>query len=192
MKKVGLLGGTFDPPHIGHLVIAEEVYDQLQLDEIWFIPSNEPPHKDKAMIESNYRVAMVEAAIAENDHFFLERFEIDREGKSYTIDTIDALTTKHPDITFYFIIGADMVEYLPKWDQIDELVNMVQFVGVKRPEFDLKSDYPIITIDTPEIDVSSTMIRQRIKQERTIAYYVPDAVKRVIKEHHLYGETRSS
>ncbi|CQR46913.1 Nicotinate-nucleotide adenylyltransferase [Paraliobacillus sp. PM-2] len=186
MKKVGLLGGTFDPPHIGHLVIAEEVYHQLKLDEVWFIPSNEPPHKDKASTAVINRVAMVEAAIDDNDHFFLKTIEIDRPGKSYTFNTIHLLKEIYPDTSFYFIIGADMVEYLPKWNKIDELINMVKFVGVKRPEYELDTNYPIIAVDIPGLDISSTMIRNRVKQNKPITYFVPSSVRRLIKENRLY------
>ncbi|MFB1050746.1 nicotinate-nucleotide adenylyltransferase [Paraliobacillus sp. JSM ZJ581] len=189
MKKVGLLGGTFDPPHIGHLVIAEEVYHQLNLDEVWFIPSNEPPHKNKANTAVKDRVAMVEAAIANNDHFLLHTIEIERSGKSYTFDTIQLLTQKHPEISFYFIIGADMVEYLPNWNRIDELVHMVIFVGVKRPEYELTTNYPIHTIDVPGLDISSTMIRDRIAQHKPITYFIPSSVRRLIKENNLYGSS---
>ncbi len=189
MKKVGLLGGTFDPPHIGHLVIAEEVYEQLQLDEIWFIPSNEPPHKAKANITATNRVALLKAAIADNQHFFLETIEIDRPGKSYTFNTVHSLAESYPNISFYFIIGADMVEYLPKWNKIDELIKMIQFVGVKRPDYELQTDYPVIVLDVPSLNISSTMIRERIKQNKSIAYFVPNAVRRLIKENKLYEPT---
>ncbi|WP_182200518.1 nicotinate-nucleotide adenylyltransferase [Paraliobacillus salinarum] len=186
MKKVGLLGGTFDPPHIGHLVIAEEVYHELGLDEVWFIPSNEPPHKNKATTTVKHRLSMVEAAIASNDHFLLNPIEIERPGKSYTFDTIQLLIQKHPDISFYFIIGADMVEYLPKWNRIDELVNLITFVGVKRPEYELKTDYPIQVIDIPGLDISSTMIRERLAERKPVTYFIPPSVRQVIKENQLY------
>lgn len=187
MKKVGLLGGTFDPPHIGHLLIAEETYTQLGLDEIWFIPSYEPPHKEVAMTDASDRIAMLKAAIADNDHFLLNTIEVDRLGKSYTFDTIKLLNEKYPDVTFYFIIGADMVEYLPKWYRIDELMKLIQFVGVKRPDYELKTNYPIIGLDIPVMNVSSTIVRNRIKMGQSIKYLVTPSVLRIIKELHLYG-----
>lgn len=192
MKKVGLLGGTFDPPHIGHLVIAEEVYHELGLDEVWFIPSNEPPHKNKATTSVNHRLSMVEAAIAGNDHFLLNPIEIERPGKSYTFDTMQLLIQKHPDISFYFIIGADMVEYLPKWNRIDELVNLITFVGVKRPEYELKTDYPIQVIDIPGLDISSTMIRERLADRKPVTYFIPSSVRQVMKENQLYEPSERS
>lgn len=186
MKKIGLLGGTFDPPHLGHLSIAEEVYEQLQLDEIWFIPSAEPPHKERARVSTKDRVDMVEVAIENNDHFQINTIEIDREGKSFTVDTVATLVGEFPDSSFYFIIGADMVEYLPKWYDIEKLLQHIQFVGVKRPEYKLKTVYPIISLDIPGLDISSTIIRKRIKDGRSIRYLVPDSVLQLIKERKLY------
>ncbi|GGM31046.1 nicotinate-nucleotide adenylyltransferase [Paraliobacillus quinghaiensis] len=186
MKKVGILGGTFDPPHIGHLMIAEEVHDQLKLDEVWFIPSYEPPHKEAGGTDIQNRIAMVEAAIEDNDHFTLSTIEVDRAGKSYTFDTIKLLNEKYQDIKFYFIIGADMVEYLPKWYRIEELIKLIQFVGVKRPMHNLKTDFPVCEIDIPVMDISSTMIRERIKNGKSIKYFVPSKVLQIIKEHQLY------
>jgi len=186
MKKVGILGGTFDPPHIGHLMIAEEVYDQLKLEEVWFIPSYEPPHKEKAGTDVRDRIAMVEAAIEDNDHFALSTIEVDRPGKSYTFDTIKLLNEKYKDVMFYFIIGADMVEYLPKWYRIEELIELIQFVGVKRPAYNVKTDYPVCEINIPVMEISSTMIRKRIKKRQTIKYFVPPKVLQVIKEQRLY------
>ncbi|WP_373277916.1 nicotinate-nucleotide adenylyltransferase [Amphibacillus sediminis] len=186
--KIGLLGGTFDPPHIGHFVIAEEVYQQMELDEIWFIPSAEPPHKDRARVSAADRVAMLSAVIREQPHFKLNTLELDRKGKSYTIDTIKSLQQDFPEVTFYFIIGADMVEYLPKWHQIDQLLDLVKFVGVKRPEYQLETPYPIILLDIPGLDISSTMIRERLAQKRSVQYLVPKPVINVIRERGLYGQ----
>lgn len=186
MKKVGILGGTFDPPHLGHLVIAEEVYHALSLDEVWFIPSQEPPHKEKANTDAKYRVSMLEAAIENNEHFAVNSIELERSGKSYTFDTIHELHKRYSDITFYFIIGADMVEYLPKWYKIEELVNQIQFVGVKRTAFKLETEYPVVEVNIPTIEISSTMIRKRIKDKGSIKYLVPDQVNQVIKEYRLY------
>ncbi|MCT2537631.1 nicotinate-nucleotide adenylyltransferase [Aquibacillus koreensis] len=189
MKKIGLVGGTFDPPHYGHLLIAEEVYDGLSLDEIWFIPSNEPPHKAKSNTDATYRVAMLEAATSDNPHFKVNTIEMERQGKSYTIDTIKLLNERYPDTTFYFIIGADMVEYLPKWYQIEELVKLIQFVGVKRNDYELITEYPIMEVNIPSVEISSTMIRQRIKNHQSIRYLVPPKVLDVIKEYRLYDES---
>lgn len=192
MRKIGILGGTFDPPHIGHLVMAEEVYQKLSLDEIWFIPSAEPPHKDEAKVLAQDRLEMLSVATSDVDYFKINTIELDRKGKSYTIDTIQSLQASYPKDQFYFIIGADMVEYLPHWHKIDQLVEMIQFVGVKRPDFEIKSPYPVIALDTPVIEVSSTMIRERLKKNQSIRYLVPKPVLTVIKEKGLYGQKTST
>ncbi|WP_077621439.1 nicotinate-nucleotide adenylyltransferase [Sediminibacillus massiliensis] len=186
MKKIGLLGGTFDPPHLGHLLIAEEVYATLGLDEIWFIPSYEPPHKQKSGTRAEHRVEMVEAAIKDNPNFSINTVEIERRGKSYTIDTVKTLKTRYPAYSFYFIIGGDMVEYLPKWHRIEELADLVQFVGVKREDYQFQTQFPVLEVSIPRVDVSSTMIRERIAGGRSVRYLIPDEVFYVIKEYHLY------
>src|SRR5690554_5089278 len=110
MKKVGILGGTFDPPHLGHLIIAETVRTSLALDEIWFMPANEPPHKNKARSTGEDRANMLKLAIKNNEHFKINDIEMKRLGKSFTFDTMNILINEHPDCEFYFIIGGDMVE----------------------------------------------------------------------------------
>lgn len=185
-KKIGLLGGTFDPPHIGHFIIADEVKHDLDLDEIWFIPTNEPPHKRAATTSNQHRFQMLMQVTNDVNYFQVNTIEFDRKGKSYTIDTVNALQTKHPDVDFYFIIGADMVEYLPKWHRIDELIELIQFVGIKRSSSSMKTTYPIHEINTPLIEVSSTEIRRRMKDNLPITFLVPSKILAYIKEHQLY------
>lgn len=187
MKRIGLLGGTFDPPHMGHLLIAEEVFQSLQLDEVWFIPSYQPPHKEKAQTEADHRVNMVKLATEDNDHFQLNTIEVNRQGLSYTLDTIKVLKDEHPSYEFYFIIGADMVEYLPKWQKINELLELVPFVGVKRKGFELKTPYSIIEVEIPLFEVSSSMLRSRLQKGDSTRYLVPEKVESYIREHKLYG-----
>lgn len=187
MKKVGILGGTFDPPHHGHLLIANEVQFALSFDEIWFMPNQEPPHKKKsALIKNKNRLDMLQLAIAENERFRVETIELQRQGPSYTADTIELLNERYPDTQFYFIIGADMIEYLPKWHRIDELVQLVQFVGVERPSYSSQTHFPILYVDVPAMDVSSSMIRERVRGGQTIRYLLPDSIIHYIKENHLY------
>ncbi|GAB3050641.1 nicotinate-nucleotide adenylyltransferase [Virgibacillus ainsalahensis] len=186
MRSVGILGGTFDPPHTGHLIIAEETRLALELDEIWFIPSYTPPHKDKAKSSAKDRMNMLKKAIDGNPSFKMNTIEIERLGKSYTFDTMSALVNDHPDIDFRFIIGADMVEYLPHWDRIDKLTNLVQFVGVKRKGHQLDSPYPVTEVEVPVIDISSTFIRERLADRTSVNYLIPDKVNAYIKENHLY------
>src|SRR5690625_1490138 len=118
MKKIGILGGTFDPPHLGHFIIADEVKYALQLDEVWFIPTNEPPHKHRAMSSNAHRLNMLMGVTKEIPYFKVKTIEYERIGKPYTIVTINELKTDRPGDDFYFIIGADMVEYLPHWHRI--------------------------------------------------------------------------
>jgi nicotinate-nucleotide adenylyltransferase len=130
---------------------------------------------------------MLELAIGENAAFKVETIELHREGPSYTVDTMKMINTQYTDHQFFFIIGADMIEYLPKWHKIDELVKLVQFVGVERPAYSHQTDYPILFVDVPAMDVSSSMIRDRVKSGKTVRYLLPDPVIHYIEEKHLYG-----
>ncbi len=188
-KKVGLLGGTFNPPHVGHLIIAEQVRDQLGLEKILFLPSAEPPHKrEKKTIDSKHRLAMLEKTVMDNEAFEIDTIELQRGGKSYTYDTIVALKEREPDTEFYFIIGADMVEDLPNWHNIEELVSLVQLVGVNRPNFTTKSPYPVIMVDVPDIDISSTIIRQKVLDDCSIRYLVTQETEKYIESERLYKD----
>lgn len=188
MKKIGIFGGTFDPPHFGHLLMANEVRFRLNLDEIWFMPNQQPPHKLKTSNTTNEnRLQMLLKAIHGQPQFRIETIEFSRSGPSYTIDSIMVLKDQFPLNQFYFIIGADMIEYLPKWHRIDDLIQLVQFVGVKRPGYTEDTDYPIIYVEAPLIEISSKMIRNRIQNKETIRYLLPEAVREYIKEKQLYG-----
>jgi nicotinate-nucleotide adenylyltransferase len=188
MLKVGILGGTFDPPHYGHLLIANEVLSTLQLDEIWFMPNQEPPHKKKSeSIKNEDRLKMLELAVCGNAAFRVETIELHRQGPSFTVDTMKMINEQYPDHQFFFIIGADMIEYLPKWHKIDELIELVQFVGVERPMYSSQTDYPVLYVDVPALDVSSSMIRDRVNNGKTVRYLLPDSVIHYIEEKHLYG-----
>lgn len=187
MNKVGIIGGTFDPPHVGHLLIANDVRQKLSLDEIWFMPNHIPPHKqNKSVTPTPIRVKMIEAAVASNSSFRVETIELQREGPSYTYDTMMLLAKKYPDTRFYFIIGADMVEYLPKWHNIEKLLKIITFIGVKRPGYTFSSEYPVLEVETPQMDISSTLIRKRVQEGWTSQYLVPDKVKEIIEEKRLY------
>lgn len=188
-KRVGLMGGTFNPIHNGHLVVAEQVASQLGLDKVVFLPDNLPPHVDhKETISAKDRVNMVRLGIADNENFELNTMEIDRGGVSYTYDTVKELKQRHPEADYYFILGGDMVEYLPKWNRIEQLAKMVKFVGVKRTGTKMQSQYPILWVDVPTIDISSTLIRSKVKQGCSIKYLVPDLVAEYIKKEGLYRE----
>jgi len=188
MKKVGILGGTFNPPHIGHLIMANEAFDALSLDEVRFMPNAIAPHKqlvDDASVEN--RLRMVELAIRPYEHFKIETLELELGGVSYTYQTMVELVKREPDVQFYFIIGGDMIDSLHTWYKIDELVQLVQFVGLKRPGTQSSTTYAVKIIEAPEIDLSSTLIRRRLKSGSTLKFLLPDGVESYIREEGLYG-----
>ncbi|UQS86701.1 nicotinate-nucleotide adenylyltransferase [Nicoliella spurrieriana] len=185
--NIGLLGGTFNPVHTGHLIIADQVRSQLGLDQVLLMPDAIPPHVDrKHAIDASHRVNMLRLATEDNAKLGLELSEILRGGKSFSYDTIKELTHRFPNNNYYFIIGGDMVEYLPKWYRINDLIKMVQFVAVRRNGYPFTSKYPVVWVDVPMIDVSSTLIRSKLHQVQSIRYLVPTAVDNYIKENHLY------
>lgn len=186
-KQVGILGGNFNPIHQGHLIIADQAYHQLGLDEIYLLPSFLPPHVDeKPTIPAELREEMLHIATEADPHIKIERIELKREGKSFTYDTMLELTQRNPNTDYFFIIGGDMVEYLPKWYKINELLSLVQFVGVKRSGYSVQTDYPIIWIDVPLIDISSTTIRQKVRSGCSVRYLLPDDVINYIILKGLY------
>ncbi|WP_078552748.1 nicotinate-nucleotide adenylyltransferase [Bacillus alkalicellulosilyticus] len=189
MKRIGILGGTFDPPHYGHLLIAEEVRKELTLDEVWFMPSHIPPHKIRNDLSSSEdREKMVTLAIEDNQHFILSTIELERKGRSFTIDTMRQLTKDHPTASFYFIVGGDMVDQLDNWVEIEQLLTLVTFVGLRRPKYNSDSPYKknIIEIDVPQLDISSSLIRERKRDGKNIKYLIPESVRKYICERGLY------
>ena len=192
MKKVGILGGTFNPPHLGHLIMANEAYHSAGLDEVRFMPNFIAPHKDVAGASAQQRLEMTELAISGRPQFRLEAFEIDSGGVSYSFDTLTRLTEKEPDTEFYFIIGGDMVEGLPSWYRIDDLVKLIRFIGVKRPGYNTETPYPVMMIDSPELLLSSTMLRERAASGGPLTFLVPDKVEAFIREEGLYGFQRNA
>lgn len=186
-KQIGILGGNFNPIHNAHLIVADQVRQQLGLDKVFLMPEYLPPHVDtKSTIDEKHRLEMVKLAIDSAEGLDVETLELERKGVSYTYDTMKLLIEKNPDVDYYFIIGADMVDYLPKWHKIDELVKMVQFVGVQRPKYKAGTSYPLIWVDVPLMDVSSSMIRQFIKSKRQPNYLLPKAVLEYINKEGLY------
>lgn len=195
MKRIGIFGGTFDPPHIGHFIIAEEVRDKCQLDEVWFMPVNIPPHKHRGdLTPADKRIKMLELGIKDRNKFSICHIEIMRKGKSYTVNTMEQLVSQFPNYQFYFIIGGDMVDDLHTWYEIDKLLELVTFIGTERPghRSEPKIDRDkIIFVTVPQLEVSSSMIRERILNNKSIHYFVPDEVGEYIKENQLYGAKRS-
>lgn len=192
MKRIGILGGTFNPPHIGHLIIANEIKYALDLDEVRLIPTASPPHKtaDKD-VTALQRLKMVELAVEGAEGLTASSFEVDKGGVSYSYDTISALKEIEPETEFFFIIGADMVDLLPTWHKIDELVQIVTFIGVNRPGAHGETPYPVTFISIPEIDLSSTVIRDRLAEGGTIRFLTPPKVDSYIRQEGLYGSSAS-
>ena len=186
--RIGILGGTFNPPHLGHLIMAEQVGKQLELDEVWFMPTSKPPHAPgKKTIAAQHRMEMVQLAIQDNPLFKLQAYEVFKGGVNYTIDTMTYFVSEYPQSDFYFIIGEDSVRDLPTWRSIDQLSQMIQFVGIRRPGIEqMQSDYPVIWVDSPLVELSSTEIRLRVYLEQSIRYQVPAAVEKYIYDHKLY------
>ncbi len=189
------MGGTFDPIHNGHLMMAERALGQCELDEVWFMPSHLPPHKDaRQLTEAEDRLEMVRLAIREYDVFRLCMLEIERGGTSYTIDTARQLVKQYPEYQFSWIIGADMIAYLPNWFQIDELMKLISFIGVRRPGYELQlaelSDTyaaRVRMIDAPLLDISSTGIRKRLQTGQSVQQLISEPIESYIREKGLYG-----
>ena len=202
--RVGVLGGTFDPIHLGHLVAAEEVRAQLRLDRVVFVPAGLPPHKLTDHISPvAHRLAMVKLAIASNPHFTVSRVDIDRFGPCYTVDTIELLRDEWGgDVELYFIVGSDSLADIVTWHQPERLVRLCRLAVMERPGYrvdveELERLLPGITsrihfINSPQLDISSTDIQRRVRQGLPIKYQVPEAVEDYIYEHELYDVRREA
>lgn len=186
-RQIGILGGNFNPVHNAHLVVADQVRQQLGLDQVLLMPEYQPPHVDKKeTIDEKHRLKMLELAIEGVAGLAIETLELERKGISYTYDTMKVLTEQNPDVDYHFIIGADMVDYLPKWHRIDDLVQLVQFVGVQRPKYKAGTSYPVIWVDVPLMDISSSMVRDFIKKDRKPNFLLPQSVLDYIEKEGLY------
>ncbi|MUT66280.1 nicotinate-nucleotide adenylyltransferase [Paenibacillus sp. NEAU-GSW1] len=194
MSSIGIMGGTFDPIHIGHLIAAETALELCELDEVWFIPSFKPPLKDHAPgVDSDIRYRMVEEAIGQNPSFHAVDIELRRGGMSYSVDTAIELKRLHPQHSFSYIIGSDRINDLQQWHRIEELAELVSFIGLEREGTPAEPDRlpgflqeRLRIVPMPAIGVSSTDIRNRVKAGRSIRYLAPDAVELIIKERALY------
>jgi len=186
--KIGILGGTFNPIHIGHLILAEETREKIGLEKIIFIPAYLPPHKDNSDIaEARHRLAMVKLATSRNSNFFVSDLEIKRDGRSYTIDTIKELKVIYPQDDLYFIIGSDLLEYLDEWKDLNEILKLVKFIVATRPGYPLeKIPSHIATIPIRAVDISGFEIRKAIRENKSFRYLVADAVYDYINKKRLY------
>lgn len=196
--RAGLLGGSFDPPHIGHLMLAEQARDQLDLSLVFLVPAGQPPHKlDRAMTPVADRVHMTELAIASNPAFRLSRVDADRPGPHYTIDLVRLVREQLPeDAELFFLMGFDSLRDLPTWREPARLIRTVQLVALTRPDVpidweSLEASLPgvrerVTLLDMPELEIASNDIRRRVREGRSIRYMVPDAVREYIEEQGLY------
>ena len=190
MKRIGLLGGTFDPPHIGHLLMAEEARLSMNLDEVWWLPNRIPPHKEKRTNTSGQdRLDMVQAMTKLEGDFKLCDIELEMDGPSFTINTIKVLTAKFPDYKFFFIIGADSLLTLDSWHESERLKSLAKFIVIQRPGFEIAAEHlseSIIMVEGAVIDVSSTVIRKAISAKRLNQFLLTKNVNGIIKERRLY------
>jgi nicotinate-nucleotide adenylyltransferase len=186
--KIGILGGTFNPVHIGHLILAEEAREKLGLDKIIFVPTSMPPHKDNLNIASaNDRLKMLKLAVASNKYFSVSDIEIKRQGRSYTIDTVKELKAKYSRDELYFIIGSDLLKYLKDWKDLDQILSLVKFVAATRPGYALEQiPQPIQTLPIRAVDVSGFEVRQCVAANKSFGYLVTDKVFDYIKKRKLY------
>jgi nicotinate-nucleotide adenylyltransferase len=186
--RVGILGGTFNPIHLGHLILAEEVRQKIGLAKVIFVPTNLPPHKDNGeIIPACHRLKMLRLAIRANPYFSVSDVEVKRGGRSYTIDTIKEFNKIYPGDELFFLIGSDLFKYLNEWKDLKEIIAQVRFIVATRPGYPLENlpDY-ITTIDIRAVDISGFEIRQCIRQNRSFRYLVPEIVRNYIVRKRLY------
>jgi nicotinate-nucleotide adenylyltransferase len=183
--KLALYGGTFDPIHHGHLILAREALEQLELDRVVFVPAAQSPFKPtQTSAPAEIRLAMLRAAIAGEDAFDLDESEIRRGGTSYTIDTVEAATDRWPGAELWWLIGEDHLAQLPKWNRYDEIVKRVRFAVFARTGNGATAQgFPRLT---RQVDISATEIRARVARGNSIRYLVPEEVRALIEEHRLY------
>ena len=200
--RIGIFGGSFDPVHLGHLVMAEQCREQGRLDQLWFMPASVPPHKQNRQLASfAQRVEMLTLALSGQPAFHIKELENERSGPSYTVDTLSQIRKTHPDDDIYLIIGADTLLDFPNWRQPQRIVELVALLVADRPGWDMPDvqevrsrlslskgvDLRVEVIQMPLINLSSTDIRQRSHDGRSVRYLVPRAVEVYMAEKGLYG-----
>jgi nicotinate-nucleotide adenylyltransferase len=189
---VGLFGGSFNPPHVAHRVVANVVRDQFDLDEVWWIPNAQPPHKPATeLADAEHRLAMTRAATNGDPGFRVSDIEIRRDGVSYTVDTVRALQEQHPETTFALIIGSDSLDSFASWHCPDEIADRVPIIVYKRPGPIESVAAPrfanrVRFVAAPVMEISGTEVRLRRRAGRSIRYFVPEPVRTYIEENDLY------
>jgi nicotinate-nucleotide adenylyltransferase len=196
--RVGIFGGTFDPIHQGHMIIAEQVMGELDLSRVMFVPGGVPPHKEASSVRASAedRFDMVEAAVASNERFLVNRVEVDSGRPMYSVETVRLLKERSPDDEWYFIGGADEVSNLLTWKEPDRLLEEVVMVAATRPGYDLgklqhleaglRNFDRIFPVECTRVDISATGIRRRILQGKSVRYLVPEGVYNIIRDRRLY------
>jgi nicotinate-nucleotide adenylyltransferase len=199
--RIGIFGGTFDPVHTGHLILAEQGREQGRLDEVWFVPAAHPPHKDEpTLTRFEQRVEMLALSIAGNPAFLIDELEKERPGPSYTADTLSELRSRHPTHEFWLLIGSDTLLDLPHWHQPQRVLEQASLLVIDRPgsavltaeqvreQLHLPGQTPLRldVIETPQIDISSRDLRRRAAAGRSLRYFLPRAVECYIHEKRLY------
>ncbi len=190
-RRVGLLGGTFDPIHLGHLVVGEYVRDRLGLDQLRLLVAGDPWMKDSESA-AHHRVAMARAAVADHDAIVVDDRETHRDGPTYTADTLAMLHEEEPGCDFHFLLGADAAAHLPDWHRVDEALALATFVVVARPGSD-RPTHDLMGgttwVQAPLVDISSTQVRADITAGHSVRYRVPELVRAYLDDHHLYRPT---
>jgi len=196
--RVGLLGGTFNPPHLAHLVCAQEAYEQLGLDRVLLLPAGVPPHKEIPGGDPGpaLRLALCEAAVAGDPRLGVSRIELERPGRSYTVDTLRLLRERDPQDELTFIVGGDMAASLPAWREPEAILSLARLAVAERRGADrerirraiapLAGAERVVFFDMPRLDISSSLVRARVARGRSIRYLVPDAVAELIAARGLY------
>jgi nicotinate-nucleotide adenylyltransferase len=195
--RLGILGGTFNPPHLGHLVAAQEAYRELELDQVMLIPAGIPPHKPvEAEPGSQHRLELCRRAIGDDERFRVSDLELRRDGPSYTVDTLNSLSTQAPTNELFLILGGDIAAGLPKWHEPERVLELATVAVAKRPGTakeavtkalaGLKGGERARFFEMPSIGISSTMLRRRVQAGQPIRYFVPDGVVDYIETHGLY------
>lgn len=192
--RIALFGGTFDPPHVGHLIVAQDVVEALALDALHFVPAGEPPHKrDQEFTPAELRLEMVRAAVEGDPRLVASDVEMRRRGPSYTVDTLRALRELRPDDELYFVMGVDQYAALDTWKEPEAVAELARLVVITREGDEPDGARPDVDVEytripVTRVDVSSTGVRRRIHLGRPIRYLVPDPVRRIIRRHRLYME----
>lgn len=201
-RRIGVLGGTFDPVHLGHLVIACEMQFELDLDLVLWVPAGDPPHKpDQVITQASHRVRMLELALADREGFVIDRTDLERAGPSYTADTVARIQANHPEDRMFFLMGADSLRDLHTWREPERILAVAELGVARRPDVEIDLEDAIerlpalrdrVTIvNVPLIGITSRDLRRRVAHGEPIAYQVPPDVERYISEHNLYARESS-